>query len=95
MDLSAGDFFVRAGRQILVWGETDAFRLLDYINPIDSSFGGFLISLDERRVPLDMIRASYRIGERELGAKTQAEVDRPGVEIEVHEKYPVLGLAGQ
>jgi len=63
MDVTVGDLFVRAGRQLLVWGETDAFRLLDYINPIDSSFGGFLISLDERRVPLDMIRASYRLGE--------------------------------
>ncbi|HUI28090.1 MAG TPA: hypothetical protein VL403_18560, partial [Candidatus Kryptonia bacterium] len=45
------------------WGETDGFRLLDQINPIDSSFGGFLISLDERRVPLDMLRAEYRIGD--------------------------------
>jgi len=62
-DMSIGDLFIRAGRQILVWGETDAFRLIDNINPVDSSFGGFLISLDERRVPLDMIRASYRVGE--------------------------------
>jgi len=62
-DTSIGDLFFRVGRQILVWGETDAFRLLDNINPTDSSFGGFLISLDERRVPLDMIRASYRLGE--------------------------------
>lgn len=57
------DLFLRVGRQILVWGETDAFRLLDNINPVDSSFGGFLVSLDERRIPLDMVRASYRLGE--------------------------------
>lgn len=63
IDLTVGNLFVRAGRQILVWGETDAFRLIDNINPIDSSFGGFLIALDERRVPLDMIRASYYIGQ--------------------------------
>jgi hypothetical protein len=55
--------WVRFGRQILSWGETDAFRLLDNINPIDSSFGGFLIALDERRVPLDMLRLQYRIGD--------------------------------
>ena len=54
--------FVRFGRQNLVWGETDVFRLLDNINPIDSSFGGFFIDLDERRVPLNMLRASYNIG---------------------------------
>jgi hypothetical protein len=60
---SVGDLFVRFGRQIWSWGETDGFRLLDQINPIDSSFGGFLISLDERRVPLDMLRMEYRIGD--------------------------------
>jgi hypothetical protein len=59
---NAGDLFVRFGRQILSWGETDGFRLLDNINPLDSSFGGFLISLDERRVPLDMLRLNYYLG---------------------------------
>jgi hypothetical protein len=60
---SAGRFFLRFGRQTLSWGETDVFQLMDRINPIDSSFGGFLIPLDERRVPLDMLRGQYRIGE--------------------------------
>jgi len=54
-----GKLYVRLGRQVLSWGETDAFQLLDHINPLDSSFGGFLISLDERRVPLDMLRMSH------------------------------------
>ncbi|MFN8643895.1 MAG: DUF1302 family protein [Candidatus Binatia bacterium] len=56
-----GKLYFRFGRQILAWGETDAFRLLDNINPLDSSFGGFLVPLDERRVPLDMLRASYQL----------------------------------
>jgi hypothetical protein len=55
--------FTRFGRQILSWGETDGFRLLDNINPLDNSFGGFLISLDERRVPLDMLRMQYFVGD--------------------------------
>jgi hypothetical protein len=55
--------FTRIGRQILSWGETDGFQLLDHINPIDSSFGGFLISLDERRVPLDMMLTNYNLGD--------------------------------
>lgn len=62
VDAQIGDLFMRLGRQILVWGETDAFRLLDNINPTDSSFGGFLIPLDERRVPLDMVRLNYYFG---------------------------------
>lgn len=57
-----GDTFVRFGRQNLSWGESDAFRLLDQINPLDNSFGGFLISLDERRVPLDMLRVQHYLG---------------------------------
>ncbi len=58
----AGRFFVRFGRQVLSWGESDIFQLLDHINPLDSSFGGFLIPLDERRLPLDMLRVQYRVG---------------------------------
>ncbi len=63
IDFQVEDLFVRFGRQILVWGETDAFRLLDNINPVDNGFGGFLIPLDERRVPLDMLRLNYYFGD--------------------------------
>jgi Protein of unknown function (DUF1302) len=73
---SVGDLFVRVGRQILSWGETDGFRLLDQINPIDSSFGGFLISLDERRVPLDMLRVQYNLGD--FGPVTDSYVEMYG-----------------
>src|SRR5712692_1787091 len=57
-----GPLFLRIGRQNLSWGETDGFRLLDQINPLENSFGGFLTSLDERRVPLSMIRAQWSFG---------------------------------
>ncbi|MBU6282173.1 hypothetical protein KGQ64_08025 [bacterium] len=62
VDWEQGPFFMRFGRQSLVWGETDVFRLLDNINPVDNSFGGFFLDLDERRVPLDMLRVSYNLG---------------------------------
>jgi len=61
-DLEVGPVFLRIGRQNLAWGETDVFRLLDNINPVDNSFGGFFIDLDERRVPLNMARGSYFLG---------------------------------
>lgn len=73
---SAGPVFARFGRQILAWGETDGFRLLDNINPLDSSFGGFLVSLDERRVPLDMLRVQYAIGN--LGPLTESFLELYG-----------------
>ena len=73
VDWEQGPVFVRFGRQNLVWGETDVFRLLDNINPTDSSFGGFFIDLDERRVPLNMLRVSYNIGT--IGPLDQAFVE--------------------
>lgn len=64
VDADVGDYvWLRFGRQIMSWGETDAFRLIDNINPVDNSFGGFLIPLDERRVPLDMLRMQVRTGD--------------------------------
>jgi hypothetical protein len=62
IDFDKGPFFLRVGRQVLAWGETDIFRLLDNINPLDDSFGGFFIALDERRLPIEMVRSSYRFG---------------------------------
>jgi hypothetical protein len=62
VEAQVSELMIRFGRQILSWGETDAFRLLDNINPLDESFGGFLIPLDERRVPLDMLLLNYYVG---------------------------------
>jgi len=64
VNYTKGPLFLRIGRQNLSWGETDVFRLLDQINPLDASFGGFLVALDERRVPLDMLRMVYGLGSR-------------------------------
>ena len=75
-DFSVGNLFTRIGRQILAWGETDGFRLLDNINPLDGSFGGFLIALDERRVPLDMVRMQYYLGD--LGPLSEMFVEGYG-----------------
>jgi hypothetical protein len=62
LDFEKGPLFIRLGRQVLAWGETDVFRLLDNINPVDDSFGGFFIPLDERRVPIEMLRANWHFG---------------------------------
>ena len=61
-DFSRGPWFLRIGRQILAWGETDIFRLLDGINPLDNTFGGPFEDLDDRRIPLWMLRGSYNLG---------------------------------
>ena len=62
VDVSRGPLFFRIGRQNLSWGETNIFRLLDNINPLDNTFGGPFEDLDDRRIPLQMVRASYNVG---------------------------------
>ena len=62
IDLSRGPWFFRLGRQNLAWGETDIFRLLDGINPLDNTFGGPFEDLDDRRIPLWMLRGTYNFG---------------------------------
>jgi len=61
-DLSRGPWFLRIGKQNLAWGETDTFRLLDSINPLDNTFGGSFEDLDDRRIPLWMLRGNYDLG---------------------------------
>ena len=61
-NITKGPLFIRIGRQNLSWGETDGFRLLDQINPLDNLFGGSLVPLDERRIPLNMLRAQWSFG---------------------------------
>lgn len=62
VDLNFGPGFLRVGRQNLSWGESDLFRLLDGINPVDNTFGLFFEDLDERRIPIDMARMNLGLG---------------------------------
>ena len=54
---------IRLGRQFISWGETDGLRLLDVINPQDSTFAPpvapNLFDLDETRIPTWGIRMLY------------------------------------
>lgn len=61
-NITKGPLFLRVGRQNLSWGEADSFRLLDQINPLDNGFGGFTTPLDERRIPLFMVRGQWNFG---------------------------------
>ena len=61
-DISKGPVSFRIGRQNVSWGETDIFRLLDVINPLDNTFGGIFEDLDDRRIPMWMLRGSYNLG---------------------------------
>lgn len=62
VDVAKGPLWMRVGRQDLSWGETDGFRLLDMIEPLDNRFGFPLVEeLDDRRIPLWMLRPTLRL----------------------------------
>ncbi len=55
---------LRLGRQQLVWGRTDLFRVLDVVNPIDYSRNNIYDENSDIRIPMGMLRADYRMGAR-------------------------------
>ena len=57
LDLMRGGAFLRAGRQVLVWGEMSTLRILDGTNPLDTS--SLAVDILERHIPLWMARANY------------------------------------
>jgi hypothetical protein len=63
IDIARSSMKFRIGRQDLSWGESDGFRLLDQIEPLDNRFGFPLVEdLDDRRIPLWMVRPTWTIG---------------------------------
>ena len=52
----------RIGRQQVVWGRTDLFRVLDQINPIDFSIQNIYEEFEDSRVPLGIFSAEWRLG---------------------------------
>jgi hypothetical protein len=65
LEIDYKDTFVRLGKQQIVWGKTDAFRLQDKINPIDLGYHNVFPDLEERRIPqlaLDVIHSFGEIG---------------------------------
>ena len=54
-----GDFLFRVGKQIVVWGETDGFRLVDQINPIDQRRGIGDVRFESTILPIWLVRAEY------------------------------------
>jgi len=53
---------IRLGRQQVVWGRTDLFRVLDVINPVDYSRNNIYDELEDIRIPMWMLVTEYRMG---------------------------------
>lgn len=52
----------RIGRQQVVWGRTDLFRVLDIVNPMDFSRENLYAEFEDSRIPQVMVNMEYRIG---------------------------------
>ncbi|MEW6076730.1 MAG: DUF1302 family protein [Thermodesulfobacteriota bacterium] len=50
---------IRAGRQLVIWGNSETFRVTDIINPLDSRDPG-LVDIEDLRLPVCMIRTDYQ-----------------------------------
>ncbi|MFQ5667329.1 MAG: DUF1302 family protein [Candidatus Binatia bacterium] len=65
-DYTYGDWWLRVGRQNIVWGDVSPTRLLDDINPLDLSFHGLSElsgreAFDNIRIPIWAARGAYTI----------------------------------
>lgn len=58
LDVTAGDLDLHLGRQQVVWGKTDGFRVTDVVNPLDLRDTASTEFLDQR-IPLWMVNAEY------------------------------------
>ncbi len=59
---SGQELSLRIGRQQVVWGRTDLFRVLDVVNPMDFSRENLYAEFEDSRIPQWMINAEYRVG---------------------------------
>jgi Protein of unknown function (DUF1302) len=52
----------RVGRQQVVWGRTDLFRVLDQVNPVDFSIQNIYEEFEDSRIPTGIFSMEYRAG---------------------------------
>jgi len=52
----------RIGRQQVVWGRTDLFRVLDVVNPVDFSRHNIYDELEDIRIPMGIFNMEWRLG---------------------------------
>ncbi|MCP5198547.1 MAG: hypothetical protein H6977_00955 [Gammaproteobacteria bacterium] len=61
-DAVIDDWWIRVGKQQIVWGKTDFFRLQDVINPVDFGQHFFFDSFEDIRIPQWMVSIQYKAG---------------------------------
>lgn len=62
----AKQLFFRVGRQQVVWGRTDLFRVLDVINPVDFSRNNIFDPLEDIRYPQWILLSELQLGSNKV-----------------------------
>lgn len=62
VDAEIGDLWLRIGKQQIVWGKTDFFRMQDIINPVDFGSHLFFDSFEDIRIPQWIASFQYKTG---------------------------------
>jgi hypothetical protein len=82
VDYRGGNFWVRAGKQQIAWGEAIGARVLDMVNPLDLSqfflFDRAFEEFDRIRVPQWFIRADYTMPNEWIDDLTTELIVNPG-----------------
>ena len=61
IDITPGNWNFRIGKQQIIWGESDGFRMADIINPLDYSWHYFFPSWEDIRIPLWGVDIMYSL----------------------------------
>lgn len=74
-DLADGkQFNIKVGKQQVVWGRSDLFRVLDVINPMDFSRNSIYDEFEDIRIPLWILQGNYRMGGSESLSERNLQV---------------------
>jgi len=96
-ELELGETYIRGrlssylditlGRQVVVWGKADLFRVTDMFNPIDNSERG-LDDVEVKRLPLLMTRLDTYLGSWRLSSSISHELRYNKDPVFGHDFYP-------
>lgn len=67
-------FNVKVGKQQVVWGRSDLFRVLDVMNPMDYSRNSIYDEFEDIRIPMWMLQTNYRMGASESLSERNIQV---------------------
>lgn len=79
---------LKVGRQIVVWGRSENFRVTDILNPLDSRTPG-VVDIEDHRLPVCMTKLDYYAGDFAFSAIAIPEIRFSKLPVLGNDFYPV------